>query len=99
MKNKSGQVLVGVMAVVLFIMIMLPPLVNWIQDESRWTVKEQKSTLAFNVAEAGIDRGVWKLKSTTSTWSAAMAGTAGAGYDFDATPNELARGSHPNPFS
>ncbi|OGR88897.1 MAG: hypothetical protein A2992_09505 [Elusimicrobia bacterium RIFCSPLOWO2_01_FULL_59_12] len=99
MKNKSGQVLVGVMAVVLFIMIMLPPLVNWIQDESRWTVKEQKSTLAFNVAEAGIDRGVWKLKSTTSTWSAAMAGTAVTGYDFDATYNDVAGGSYRIRFS
>jgi len=37
-------------------LIVLPALVQWLQNESKWTVKQYKTTVAFHLAEAGIDR-------------------------------------------
>jgi hypothetical protein len=94
MKRNSGQVLVIALAVLLFLLIAIPQMVGWIQDEARWSVKEQKSTMAFNLAEAGLDRGVWKLKSTTSTWSAALANVPVSGYGFDTTYRDVEGGTY-----
>ena len=38
-------------------LILLPPLIRWMQQDSKMMIKEQKRTIAFNLAEAGIDRG------------------------------------------
>lgn len=94
MNRNSGQVLMGVLAILIFLMIAIPQLVGWIQNESRWTVKEQKTTMAFNLAESGIERGVWKLKSTTATWVTAYAGTPITGYQFDTTYRDVAGGTY-----
>src|SRR5437773_3897344 len=83
MRNDGkGFVLPIVIAIMLVILVLLPALVSWIQQETKNTVKETKSTLAFNLAEAGVDRGMWKLKSSTSTFATAKAGTPISGYDF-----------------
>lgn len=92
--NEKGQVLPIVLGVMVVLLILLPALVRWVQNESRWTVKEQKRVTAFNLAEAGIDRGAWKLKSSTSTWAGVAAGAALAGYNFDATYADIAGGSY-----
>ena len=98
-KNSSGQVLAGVVMVMMVLLIIVPAVVTWVQMESRASVKDQKSSLAFNLAEAAVDRGMWKLKSTTSTWANAQAGTALAGYNFDATYTDVPGGSYRVTFS
>ncbi|MEQ1918671.1 MAG: hypothetical protein ABL955_05685, partial [Elusimicrobiota bacterium] len=99
MKIKStaggrGQVLVGVILVLMALLIMVPALVQWVQQESKIAVKDKKSASAFNLAQAAVERGMWKLKSSTSTWSAAVGGTAIAGYAFDVTYTDLPGGTY-----
>ena len=98
-KNSSGQVLAGVVMVMMVLLIIVPAVVTWVQMESRASVKDQKSSLAFNLAEAAVDRGMWKLKSTTSTWANAAAGITLAGYNFDATYTDVPGGSYRVTFS
>ena len=94
MTEGRGQVLVGVILVLMALLIMVPALVQWVQNESRISVKDQKASLAFNLAEAAVDRGYWKIKSSTSTCDMAMNGVALAGYDFDAVYTDVPGGSY-----
>ena len=94
MMNKRGQILPVVMVTLVVLTIIIAGLISWIQNDSRNSVKEQKSTSAENLAEAGIDRGTWKLQSSTSTWATAVAGTVITGYNFDTTYTDIPGGSY-----
>lgn len=89
-----GQILVGVILVLMALLIMVPALVTWVQQESKISVKDKKSATAFNLAQAAVERGMWKLKSSTSTWSTASVGTVIPGYDFDVTYTDVPGGSY-----
>lgn len=93
-RGGRGQVLVGVILVLMALLIMVPALVQWVQQESRTSVKDRKSSTAFNLAQAAVERGMWKLKSSTSTWASAAAGVSIAGYNFDVTYRDLPGGSY-----
>lgn len=97
--SSKGQVLPVVMLCLLVLSIIIYGMVSWIQNDTRWSVKQQKSTSAINLAEAAIDRGTWKLQSTTSTWNAAASGQAIAGYHFDTTYYDIPGGSYRIRFS
>lgn len=92
--GRRGQVLVGVILVLMTLLIMVPALVQWAQQESRISVKDKKSAAAFNLAQAAVERGMWKLKSSTGTWSAAALGTVIAGYNFDVKYSDLPGGTY-----
>lgn len=85
LSSHRGQILVGVTLLVLVLMILVPLLIQWGSQESKWSVKDQQTTTTFNLVEGAVDRGMWKLKSATGTWAAAAAGTVIAGYNFDTT--------------
>lgn len=92
MKNSKGQVLAGVVLLTMLLLIIVPAMVAWVQQDTRFSVKDRKTTVAFNLAEAGVDRAYWKLKSSTSTWAAARAGTSIAGYAFDQSYTDVEGG-------
>lgn len=94
-----GQILVGVILVMLALLIMVPALVQWVQNESRISVKDRKAGTAFNLAQGAVERGMWKLKSSTNTWTAVMNGTAIAGYNFDVAYADLPGGTYRIGFS
>lgn len=87
-----GQVLPGVIMIVMVLLIIIPAMVAWVQQDVKIAVKDKQTTTAFNLAEAGIDRAYWKLKSSTTTWANARAGIALAGYGFDSTYNDVTGG-------
>jgi hypothetical protein len=78
----------------LVLCIIVPAMVQWAQQESRGSTKILNTTVAFNLAQAAVDRGMWMVKSTTTTWASATAGTALAGYNFDTTYKDIAGGSY-----
>lgn len=90
--NKKGQILAGVVMIAAVLLILVPAMVYWVQNDMRASVKDRKSTAAFNLAEAGIDRAYWKLKSSTSTWASARAGLPLAGYAFDTSYTDVPGG-------
>lgn len=92
--GRRGQVLAGVILILMVLLIMVPAMVQWVQVETRAAVKSQKTTTAFNLAEAGVERGMWKLKSSTSTFATAQAGHALAGYAFDVTYTDVDGGTY-----
>jgi hypothetical protein len=97
--HSRGQVLIGVLVMMLLIMIATPSLIKWIQSDTEWSVKQQKSSTAFNLANGAIERGTWKLKSSTSTWAQAANGTVITGYNFDTTYQDIEGGTYRIRFS
>ena len=94
MKNKKGFILPSVILVFVFLALVIPMIVKWVESDTRIAVKDQRSSVAFNLAEAAVDRGYWKIKSSTATSAAAAAGTAIAGYDFDVTYGDVPGGTY-----
>ena len=82
-KRSAGQVLVVVLLGLAMLAILIPALVTYVRNEANWTVKDRKSTIAFHLAEAGIDRGIWKVKESTSTFNSALTGVVIPNYNFD----------------
>ncbi len=100
MRDKSkGFALPIVLAILLVFMVLLPAIVMFTQQDTKMSVKTIKTSLAFNLAEAGIDRGMWKLKSSSSTFAAALNGTAVTGYNFDSTYTDVPGGKYRIKFS
>ena len=85
------------MATLVVLIIIIGAIVGWLQNDTQWSVKNQRKTVAINLAQAGLDRAQWKLQSTTTTWAAAAAGTLASvttGYSFDVTYNDIPGGSY-----
>lgn len=85
MKNKRGQVLLAGIVLLLGLSVLIPVLIQFVQSESRQTVKSQKNTLAFHLAELGLERGYQQLILTTSTWVTVSSGGVITGFNFDST--------------
>ncbi|NNN04692.1 MAG: hypothetical protein HKL90_02200 [Elusimicrobia bacterium] len=89
-----GQVLVGVIMLLLILLILVPALVEWVQIDSKASVGDAKKTTAFNLAEAAVERGAWKVKSSTGIWQQVTSGGALAGYNFDVTYTDVPGGTY-----
>ncbi len=94
MKKRNGFLLVGVLLIFVFMLIIVPVMVRWVQDDTKISVKDQKSTLAFNLAEAAVDRGYWKVKSSTGIYSSVALGSVINGYHFDSVYTDVPGGSY-----
>ncbi|OGR57535.1 MAG: hypothetical protein A2X36_02735 [Elusimicrobia bacterium GWA2_69_24] len=66
--GKSGQILVAVMLLLVIMATLVPVLVLFTQRESKWTAKQDQSTSAFHMAEAGIEKGYRAVSRSTTTW-------------------------------
>ena len=94
MKNEKGQLLIAVIMALLFLAIVVPAMVVYVQNEAKWSVKQAQSTSAFQFAEAGLDRALRKVSESTTTWQNIQNGTIPAGYVFDTTYTDLNGGSY-----
>ncbi len=92
--SRRGQVLVGVILLLLVLLIMVPALVQWTQIDTKASVQNAKTNIAFNLAQAAVERGMWKAKSSTGTWQAIVAGHPPVGYNFDSTYNDVPGGTY-----
>ncbi len=59
-----------------------------VMNENKWTVKEKKSSTAYYLAEAGIERGYWTLESNPSYFST-LSTSSIAGYRFDQAYSDI----------
>lgn len=99
MKKEKGQVLVGVIALLVILAIVVPAMVRYVQSEAKWSVKQTQNSNAFQLAEAAVDRGYQKITESSGTWNAIQSGGASAaavlgGYRFDSSYTELNGGSY-----
>jgi len=99
---------VGVLIVLLVGGLAVQQLMRSSGEAVRWTVKQQKQTTAVNLAEAGVERGYWRVKNSLGTFNDVMDGAVLPGYNFDQTHRDvdggsyrvrIARGNNVNPVS
>ncbi|HBA59747.1 MAG TPA: hypothetical protein DCZ92_02770 [Elusimicrobia bacterium] len=94
MKNRNGQIMVGVIALLVVLAILIPAMVKYVQNESKWSMKETQNTNAFQLAEAAVDRAYQKIVESTSTWTALKNGQTQAGYRFDTGYSDILSGTY-----
>ncbi len=93
MKRKAF-ILPMIISLILIFFIVTPVIINWIKTDTKHTVKQQKSSVAFNLAQAGIERGYWKIKSSTSTFNKVLMGETLSGYNFDTVYSDIKGGRY-----
>jgi len=99
MKNKNGQILPIALILLTMLAIITPAIITWLQQESKSSIRGSQMSRALNLASAGVDRGTWKLQSSTATWTAAALGTVITGYNFDTTYTDVDGGTYRVKFS
>ncbi len=95
MKRKnSGYVLVVIVLSLTLLAILVPGLIKLIQKDSKDSHGANKKTTAFQLAEAGQDRGAWKLRESDAVWTNAVGGGTTSGYDNSVIYTEVAGGKY-----
>ena len=92
--KRKGIILPIVVIGFVFLALAVPLLVKLMMQDSKASMADQKKSIAFNLAEAAVERGYWKAKSSTSTFQAIMDGNTLTGYNFDSTFNDISGGSY-----
>lgn len=93
-KKRYGFILPSVLLLLLFLATIIPIMYKWVQHDTRLSVKDRGLGVAFSLAETAVDRGYWKVKSSTFTFATVMEGGALSGYRFDATYRDLKGGTY-----
>ncbi len=69
--GRRGRVrvfLIGVLLLMLLMAIMVPAMVFLTQREARWAEKQTQSTIAFHLAEVGIEKGYRSISLSTAVF-------------------------------
>ncbi|MBI4424846.1 MAG: hypothetical protein HY554_14030 [Elusimicrobia bacterium] len=91
---EPGQILPGVLAALLILMIFVPAMVYLVQNEAKHTVKQKRSTVAFYAAMAGVDRALYVLKASTTAFDDVLDGDTPSGYQGDTIYTDIPTGSY-----
>jgi len=91
--DEKGQIVMA-MIVIIVVSLFIITLTNLLTMENKQTVKHKKSTVAFHLAEAAIDRGVWKLSESDGAWNAAVNGETISGYNGNTIYSDLSGGQY-----
>lgn len=92
--KRKGIILPIVVIAFVFLAITVPLLIKLVMQDSKASVSDQKKSISFNLAEAAVERGYWKVKSATSTFQSVMDGNTLSGYNFDSTYTDISGGTY-----
>jgi hypothetical protein len=90
--KRDGQIVIGAIILLVILAIFVPALIKYTENESFWTVKEQRTTSAFQLAESAVERGFQTIILSTGVWNSIQAGGTIPGYNFDQVYADLAGG-------
>jgi hypothetical protein len=93
-KKNTGYVLAGAILVLAVLAILIPSILLLTQKDAKDSVAIDLKTKAFQLAEAGQDRGIWKLRESDTTWANAVAGTIISGYHDDVVYADVNGGTY-----
>jgi len=89
-KSSRGSILIPAVLLLAVLMIIFPMLVRLTRDDVRSSVRRVHREEGLAVAEAGLDRGAWKLGESDALWFQASTTTIPiADYDFDRVWTDL----------
>lgn len=82
-RSQRGFALAMVILSMLLIGILVPMLYYLTDREAKWAVAQKHSTVASQLAAAGIERCLWKLKETNDNWMDLLSSGSLVGYNND----------------
>lgn len=91
--GEKGQIMMALI-VLLVIPLLIITLTNLLTMENKWVVKHKKSTCALHLAEAAVDRGLWKLKESGDVWDSVADGTLSSDYKGQKEFTDLSGGTY-----
>jgi len=83
--HPRGSVLLLALAFLVVIGLLVPSLVRWSREDAHTAVRVNRNIAALNMAEAGVERGLWKVRTATDSFKNFQALLPLADYDFDKT--------------
>lgn len=92
--NRKGQILVGVIVMTMILLIIIPAMVLYTQNEARWSLKQRENMTAFQLAEAAVERGFNVISQSTTVWANGQNGVFPDGCKLDIQFNDLPGGSY-----
>lgn len=98
-KREKGFILVAAMLALIVLGILIPYLIMMMRKDSKDMVSEKKKSTSFQLAEAGQDRGAWKLRESDTVWNNAVGGTTIPNYDGTMEFTDVSGGSYKVQFS
>src|SRR5262245_33013431 len=93
-KSQRGIALAMAILIMLVLGVLIPMIIRMVQKDAKDTVKSGLKTLSLQVAEAGQDRGAWKLRESDVMWSTAAAGATISDYHDDKVYTDVAGGEY-----
>ncbi|MBK8871668.1 MAG: hypothetical protein IPN19_11710 [Elusimicrobia bacterium] len=94
MRKNAGNMLAVFLGILVLATVFLPLVIQLLQTESNQSVNYQKSTLAFQLAEAAVAKGVAKLTETRKNWTDAAAGIPITRFNNDTAFTDVAGGTY-----
>lgn len=91
---RRGFILPMIVSIIIVFFIIVPVIVDWISQDTKSTIREQRKSIALNIAIAAVERGYWKVKSSTVTFNRVMQGNSLSGYSFDRVYTDIGGGSY-----
>lgn len=82
------------LGILLLVVVILPLIIQLLQSESKQSVKRQKSTVAFQLAEAAVAKGVSKITETRQNFMDAIAGIPLSDYNDDREYTDVPGGKY-----
>lgn len=82
------------LGIIMLVLITLPLVIQLLQGEAKQSVNRQKATVAFQLAETAVAKGVAALTSNSKNLSDAFAGIPIAGYNDDTEYTDMQGGKY-----
>lgn len=93
-RKQSGNLLLGVVIIILLVAIGLPPILQWIWQESKMTVKSAKSMRSLTLAEQCQEDLLDRMNKDLVFWNSCLNGNVPAGYRNDVVTTDVSGGTY-----
>lgn len=91
-KSTRGSLVVLLVVGMALLMLLIPPLTQWLRKDAKDAVRYQRALQTSNLAEAALEKVEWRLSGDAGLAAALVAGSAPAGFQGDVEYNDIEGG-------
>lgn len=91
-KNTRGSLVVVLVVGMALLMLLIPPLTQWLRKDAKDAVRYQRALQSSNLAEAALEKVEWRLSGDAGLSAALVAGSAPPGYQGDVEYTDIEGG-------
>lgn len=91
-KNIRGSLVVVLVVGMALLLLLIPPLTQWLRKDAKDAVRYQHVLQSSNLAAAGLEKVEWRISGDASLSAALVSGTAPPGYSGDVEYSDIEGG-------